>query len=69
MELTQEQIERQDFVDNTVYDFIRELTGQPSEWNIEMVGAVRDAVREVIVDELGRMTEQEFYPFLKEATE
>jgi hypothetical protein len=37
----------------------------PFGWDIESIGKIRDAAKKVIVDDLGLMTEQEFYPFLE----
>ena len=66
MELTSEQLERQDFVDTAIYDLLNEVT--PSEhqipWDIELIGDIRDLIQEKLV-ERGICTEQEFYPFLK----
>ena len=45
-ELTDEQIKRQDFVDNTIYQLIQEIN--PADkmiaWDIEMIGDVRDVI-------------------------
>lgn len=71
-QLTEAQVLRQDAVDNWCQALIEALAGRPVQWNIELIGRVRDAVQGVIVEELGLMTEMEFYPsvrecFLKEA--
>ena len=65
--MTKEQIERQDFVDNAVYDFINELipSDKEMEWDIEAIGEVRDAVQAILVGR-GFCTEQEFYPYIEE---
>jgi hypothetical protein len=49
-EMTDEQLERQDFVDNSIFSLIQEInpTTREISWDIEMIGNVRD----VIVDEL-----------------
>lgn len=67
MELTEQQIERQDFVDNAIFDLISELipSDKKIEWDIEAIGAVRDAIQLQLV-ERGFCTEQEFYPYIEE---
>lgn len=67
MALTSEQIERQDFVDNAIYDLLNELTPLEQEipWDIEMIGDVRDIIQTKLV-ERGICTDQEFYPCIEE---
>lgn len=67
MELTEQQIERQDYVDNAIFDLINELipSDKEMEWNIEVIGEVRDAIQSQLVDR-GFCTEQEFYPYIME---
>lgn len=67
MELTDQQIARQDYVDNAIYDLINELIPSDKEigWDIEAIGAVRDAIQSKLV-ERGLCTEQVFYPFIEE---
>ena len=62
MNLTEQQIERQDFVDNAIYDMINELipSNKEMEWNIEAIGEVRDAIQNQLV-ERGICTREEFY--------
>ncbi len=64
--LTRQQINRQDFVDNQIFELIQKLLppSKQIEWNIETIGAVRDTIGEQIV---GRkiMSEVQFYPYLK----
>lgn len=60
------QIERQDFVDNAIFEFLHTLL-DPSkvdmdDWNIEDIAAVRDAIKGVVVDKWQLMSEEEFYP-------
>ena len=64
-EFTGRETERQDCVDNAIADLITELIPDdcPFDWDIELIGNVRDAIKEVIVDKMGAMTEQEFYPY------
>ena len=65
-ELNQNQIIRQDFVDNAIYDIINIInpTSKPIDWNIELIGIVRDSIKSAIVDRLHICDEMEFYPFI-----
>ena len=64
--LTNLEISRQDYVDNLIFELVQSLnpTKRPIEWNIEMIGEVRDDIQNWIVDRLKMTTEQEFYPSL-----
>ncbi len=64
-ELTDQQIARQDYVDNAIYDLINELIPSDKEldWDIEIIGKVRDTVQALLV-ERGTCTEQAFYPYI-----
>jgi hypothetical protein len=66
MELSQKQIERQDFVDNAIFELINELipSDNEMEWNIEAIGEIRDSIQSQLV-ERGFCTEQDFYPFIE----
>ena len=67
MSLTEQQIERQDFVDNARFNLINELipSSKEMEWNIEAIGEIRDAIQSQLVTR-GFCTEQEFYPYIAE---
>jgi hypothetical protein len=67
-ELSDLQLRRQDFVDNSVFRLIRSVHPCTSDlpWNIEMIGDVRDCLREWIVDRYGLCEEQSFYPYIEE---
>ena len=67
MELTQKQIERQDFVDNAIFGLINELipSDNEMEWDIETIGEIRDAIQSHLVTK-GFCTEQQFYPYIAE---
>ena len=67
MELSENQIKRQDFVDNATLEFINALipSDKQLDWDIESIATVRDAVCKVLVEKQV-CTEQEFYPFVKE---
>ncbi|MFZ2992411.1 MAG: hypothetical protein WA061_01735 [Microgenomates group bacterium] len=62
-DLSSEQIERQDFVDNTIYAMLEELLGKNLEWNIEQIGMVRDIVQKIAESE--GISEEDFYPFME----
>ena len=66
-ELTKHQIYWQDFVDNAIFDLIQKVnpSGKEIEWNIEMIGDVRDVIQEWAVDKLEIITEQDFYPYFE----
>jgi len=68
IELTNAQVNRQDFVDNQCYELIctlcKPIDGE-IEWDIELISLVRDAVQQVLVDILELMTEMEFYPYVE----
>lgn len=65
--LTQKQIDRQDFVDNAIFDVIQQVnpTNKKLKWNIELIGEVRDGIENVSVDRLGFCNKKTFYPFIK----
>lgn len=67
MQLTKQQIERQDFVDNQIFELIQKLipTSKKPEWDIEMIGAVRDAIGTQIIDRKKIVKEKQFYPYIK----
>ena len=58
------QIKRQDFVDNQIYDLVKRLTPSKREieWNIEMIGDIRDTIQHWLVDRYKIVEELEFYP-------
>ncbi len=65
--LTKQQIERQDCVDNKIFELLQKFLPQSKtiKWDIEVIGAMRDAMREQIVDKQKAMSEEQFYPYLK----
>ena len=67
MELTAQQIERQDFVDNAIFELINELilSEKEMEWDIEAIGEIRDTIQSKLVEK-NFCTEQEFYPYIEE---
>jgi hypothetical protein len=63
MELNKKQIERQDFVDNAIFELLQTInpTSQKLNWNIEIIGQIRDTIQSYY-----SFDEQEFYPFIEE---
>ena len=61
--MTDEQLKRQDFVDNAVFSLIQEInpTNRTISWDIEMIGKVRDVVVGELEKKLG-ISEFEIYP-------
>lgn len=66
MSLTDKQIERQDEVDGAIMGMVVDLAPEKArddiEWDIEMIGRIRDEVIGWVCDRLGLMSEEEFYP-------
>ncbi len=64
--LTKQQIDRQDFVDNQIFELIQKFLPPSKQigWDIEVIGAVRDAMREQLVKKQ-IISEEEFYPCVK----
>jgi len=67
MELNKKQIERQDFVDNSIFELLQSVnpTENHFDWDIEMIGNIRDTIQSWIIKKTN-CSEQEFYPFTKE---
>jgi hypothetical protein len=61
---TEDQIKRQDFVDNQIYDLVKRLnpSAREIEWDIEMIGDIRDTIQHWLVDQYKIVDELEFYP-------
>jgi hypothetical protein len=62
--LTDEQLRRQDFVDNGIFDLVKKLIPltKKIEWDIEMIGDIRDTIQHWLVDKYQIVDELEFYP-------
>lgn len=67
-ELTEKEINRQDYVDNQIYKLIVEINPTQAliPWDIEMIGDIRNKLKIWIVDEMALCEEQEFYPYVEE---
>jgi len=61
---TEDQIKRQDFVDNQVYDLVKRLipTSREIDRDIEMIGDIIDTVQHWLVGRYKIVDELEFYP-------
>jgi hypothetical protein len=61
---TEDQIKRQDFVDNQIYDLVKRLipSTREIEWDIGMIGGIRDTIQHWLVDKYKIVDELEFYP-------
>ena len=61
---TEDQLKRQDFVDNQIYDLVKRLnpSAREIEWDIEMIGDIRDTIQHWLVDKYKVVDELEFYP-------
>ncbi|MDR1941382.1 MAG: hypothetical protein LBQ47_03565 [Endomicrobium sp.] len=64
MNLNKKQIERQDFVDNSIFKLLKMLnpTEKEFDWDIETIGDIRDAIKYCIIKKTN-CSEQEFYPY------
>jgi hypothetical protein len=62
--LTEDQIRRQDFVDNEISCLVKRLIPSKSEieWDIEMIADIRDTIQHWLVDRYKIVGELEFYP-------
>ena len=62
-EMTDEQLERQDFVDNAIFSLIQDInpTTEAISWDIEMIGNIRDVILDELQKKLGTK-EFEIYP-------
>ena len=62
--LTKQKLEKQDFVDNEIFELIQKLVPKRLEWDIEIIGAVRDVIREQVVNRKKIIKEDQFYPYI-----
>ena len=66
-QLTDKEIIRQDFVDNSIFRIINAVNPSQKEieWDIEIIGEIRDKINFWLTKQLKVCSEQEFYPFIK----
>jgi hypothetical protein len=64
--LNDNQLKRQDFVDNAIYELLHNVnpSEREIEWNIEMIGGIRDLIRLWLVERLAITDEMTFYPYI-----
>ena len=50
--LTKQQIKQQDFVDNEIFEMIQRIIPKSKQidWDIEMIGAIRDVLQKQLVN-------------------
>ena len=67
-ELTDKEIERQDFVDTSIYELINALNPSTKsiEWDIEMIAEIRDRLEYWFVDRYQIADKHTFYPSILE---
>ncbi|MCG3167426.1 MAG: hypothetical protein POELPBGB_03218 [Bacteroidia bacterium] len=65
-QLTKRELERQDLVDNSIFELLQTINPSEKEieWDIEMIGEVRDVVSKLFVEELKLSSEKKFYPYI-----
>ena len=65
--LTEKQIERQDFVDNQIFELMQKLlpVSKTLKWDIEAISEIRDAIQAQVIGKKGVINEAQFYPYLK----
>lgn len=63
IEMSDDQIRRQDFVDNAIFELINQTnpTKRQIPWDIEMIGNIRDSLVSELQNKLG-ISEFEIYP-------
>ena len=61
---TRRNIERQDFVDNKVFELVNELLPRRKqiEWDIEVIATVREAIFSSVDGKIRELSERKFYP-------
>ena len=66
--LTSRELERQDFVDGLIFDLINNLvsSSEQVDWDIEMIGDIRDRIQYWLVEHYEITNEQDFYPYIPE---
>ena len=64
--LNDNQIKRQDFVDNAIFELVCNInpSQQEIEWNIELIGGIRDMIFHFLVERLAIIDEMTFYPYM-----
>ena len=63
-ELSRQEMDRLDFVHNTIHQMICQLAGQEVEWDVEVIGEISDLVEELVCRRLKLMSDRQFAPYL-----
>ncbi len=64
-ELTRPEMERLDYVHNSIHQLICDLAGQDVDWDVEVIGEISDLVEEHVCTKLGLMKDYEFAPYIE----
>jgi|GEM_PF-1893804 len=66
--LTDNQLKRQDYVDEKIFNLLGDLnlSTEQVDWNIETIADIRDKIRYWLVEYYALMAEQDFYPYIPE---
>jgi hypothetical protein len=61
--LTKKQIERQDFVDNSIFELLCTLnpTNNSLQWDIEIIAEIRENIRLYFEKNINGFSEQKYY--------
>lgn len=62
-ELTDDEIQRLDYVHNNIHWLLCNLAGREIEWDMSIIGEISDMAEEHICGKLGLMTPKEFAPY------
>jgi hypothetical protein len=65
-DLTNKEIDRLDFVHNTIHSMLCALAGREIEWDISVIAEISDLAEEHICDKLGLMSDREFAPYVED---
>lgn len=61
---TEQETDRQDRVDNAIFNAIEEITPIGYlQWDMELIAEVREVIMDYVVNKKKWMTEQQFYPY------
>jgi hypothetical protein len=68
-ELNNMQIERQNYVDDVIFELIQDInpTSIDLEWDIEMIGEIREEIGYWLIERLKLCDEMTFYPYIERA--
>lgn len=63
-DLSNSHFSRQDFIDNSIHELINKLnpTQKQIPWNIELIGEIRDALENIIVNKLNLCSQKNSIP-------